>query len=78
MNTYEKRMKLAKELKIARVRQDLTQIELSKILKKASSFVNKYETGERRLEVIEFFTICDVLNANPYDIINMVMDSENV
>ncbi len=78
MNTYNQRMKLAKELKIARIRADLTQVELSKILNKAQSFIHKYETGERRLEVIEFFIICNVLNANPYDIINTVMDSKNM
>ncbi len=77
MNTYEKRMKLAKELKIARIRQDLTQTELSRILKKASSFVNKYETGERKLEVVEFFIICDVLKTNPYQIMNLIKDTND-
>ena len=75
MHTYTRRMKLAKELKIARIRADLTQAQLAKILNKSQSFIHKYETGERRLEVIEFSIICQILNIKEQDIIELVKDT---
>ena len=70
--TYEKKKALAKELKIARIRQELTQTELGKLLKKSQSFVNKYETGERRLDVVEFSVICEVLQVKEQDLLDII------
>lgn len=78
MHTYTQRMKLAKEMKIARIRSDLTQVQLAKILKTSQSFIHKYETGERRLEVIEFSIICQILNVKEQDMIELVRDSESL
>lgn len=39
----------------------LTQAELAQRLKRPQSFVSKYETGERRLDVIELIEIAEAL-----------------
>lgn len=51
------RSALAKARKIA----GLTQTELAERLKRPQSFVSKYESGERRLDVIEFLEVCKAL-----------------
>jgi hypothetical protein len=38
-------------------------------LKKAPTYVSKYERGERRLDVVEFLDIEKVLEADPHAII---------
>lgn len=45
----------------ARERMGLTQAELAKRLDKPQSFVSKYESGERRLDVVEFVFVCSAL-----------------
>lgn len=52
-------------LRDAREKANLTQHELAKRLKKPQSFVAKYETGERRLDVIEFVVISRAIGADP-------------
>ena len=49
----------------ARTAGSLTQVELAKKLKKPQSFVSKYERGERRLDVIEFFEVSRALGIDP-------------
>ncbi|AQW70234.1 helix-turn-helix domain-containing protein [Pseudomonas parafulva] len=44
-----------------RERQGMTQVDLAKRLGRPQSFISKYENGERRLDVIEFISICDAL-----------------
>lgn len=39
----------------------LTQIQVSKKLKVPQSFVSKYESGERRLDLIELRQVCKAL-----------------
>jgi transcriptional regulator with XRE-family HTH domain len=48
--------------------KNLTQVEVANRLNKPQSFVSKYESGERRLDVIEFLEVCKALNANPLSI----------
>jgi transcriptional regulator with XRE-family HTH domain len=43
----------------------LTQHELAKRLHKPQSFVAKYEGGERRIDVVEFVTVCQAIGADP-------------
>ena len=43
----------------------LTQQQLAARLRKPQSFVSKYETGERRLDVPEFIRVSRCLNADP-------------
>lgn len=46
----------------ARKGAGITQQSLAKSLKKPQSYVSKYESGERRIDVIEFVAICEALN----------------
>ena len=48
----------------SRKQNGLTQQKLAEILNKPQSFVSKYESGERRLDVIEFLEVADALNIN--------------
>lgn len=43
----------------------LTQAEVAKKLRRPQSYVSKYERGERRLDVVEFVEVVDVLKADP-------------
>lgn len=43
----------------------LPQSELAARLGAPQSFVSKYESGERRLDVIEFVSVCDALGVAP-------------
>jgi transcriptional regulator with XRE-family HTH domain len=52
-------------LAAARDRAGLTQVELSKLLRKPQSFVSNYERGNRRIDVLELLRIVDALNADP-------------
>ena len=53
----------------ARKDQDKVQEEVANYLGRPQSFVSKYESGERRLDVIEFLDIAHVLGLDPVEII---------
>ncbi len=53
--------RLQELLRQARTDANLTQGDVAKRLKQPQSFVSKYESGERRLDVIELRQICFVL-----------------
>jgi transcriptional regulator with XRE-family HTH domain len=52
---------------VARRRARFTQQQLADRLEKPQSFVSKYETGERRLDVAEFLAILHALRTDPHD-----------
>ncbi len=56
----------------ARKEAKLTQAALAKSLKKPQSFVAKYESGERRLDVIEFLLVTRVIGVDPCDILKRI------
>ncbi|MHC5596139.1 MAG: helix-turn-helix domain-containing protein [Nostoc sp.] len=49
----------------ARKAAKLTQAELSAKLELPQSYVSKYERGERRLDVIEFLQVAQMLEIDP-------------
>lgn len=51
----------------------ITQEELSTLLKKPQSFISKYERGERRLDVAEFFEIAHAIGFDPIDFMKRVL-----
>ena len=50
----------------ARKKAGLTQIQLAELLSRPQSYVSKYERGERRLDVIEFFDVAYAIGIDPY------------
>lgn len=58
-----------KILRSLRIEKGLTQLELANALGRPQSFVSKYESGERRLEVVEFIDVCRALEEDPSRII---------
>ena len=60
ISQMEYKKKLLKLLKEARLEAGLRQEDLAKALNQPQSFVSKYESGERRLDLIELRQICDV------------------
>lgn len=60
----------------ARQASKLTQNEVASRLGKPQSYVSKYESGERRLDVIEFLDLCHALKIDPKIIFNK-LDKNN-
>lgn len=57
-------------LKEARKKKGLTQAVVAVRLGKPQSFVSKYESGERRLDVVEFIEIAAALGASAGALLN--------
>jgi transcriptional regulator with XRE-family HTH domain len=55
-------------LREARSKAGLTQAEAADRFKKPQSFISKCESGERRVDVVEFIEFCRVYGADPSDI----------
>jgi transcriptional regulator with XRE-family HTH domain len=50
--------RLVDSLRQVRLDADLTQVDLAKRLREPQAFVSRYETGERRLDLLEIREIC--------------------
>lgn len=61
--------KLQEVLKFKREAAGLTQAALAAKLKRPQSFVSKYESGERRLDLIELREICGALGISLLDFV---------
>lgn len=61
---------------IVRARTDagVTQAQLAKVLRRPQSFVSKYESGERRLDVIEFVEVALALRTSPQRLIDCLLE----
>ena len=57
----------------AQLAAGLRQVDLAKRLGKPQSFVSKMETGERRLDVIEFLVVARAMGADPHQLISDVL-----
>jgi transcriptional regulator with XRE-family HTH domain len=62
-----------KLLRDARVKAGLSQEEVAKSLARPQSYVSKYESGERRLDVIEFVRVAKVLKLAPADVLKKLV-----
>ena len=67
--------RLLKELIAARKNKGLTQSQVAVVLGRPQSFVAKYEGGERRLDVIEFLDVTEVLEIDPCELLAQVRRS---
>lgn len=61
--------KLQELLRQARVDARLTQVGLAKRLRRPQSFVSKYESGERRLDLVELRQVCHGLGFSLPDLV---------
>ncbi|MBD2136526.1 helix-turn-helix transcriptional regulator [Anabaena sp. FACHB-1237] len=57
----------------ARKAANLTQAELSAKLERPQSYVSKYERGERRLDLIEFLQLSQVMEIDPLSFIENLL-----
>jgi transcriptional regulator with XRE-family HTH domain len=56
-----------------REKAGLFQVEVAKRLGKPQSFVAKYETGERRLDLVEFIAVAAALGADPVQLLRQLL-----
>jgi transcriptional regulator with XRE-family HTH domain len=61
----EAQLRLQTLLRSARERANLTQGELAARIGRPQSFIAKYESGERRLDVVEFTVIATAMGIDP-------------
>lgn len=61
--------RLCKLLRLVRSEAGLPQTEVAASLGKPQSFVSKYETGERRLDLIELREVCEALGIRLVDFV---------
>lgn len=70
---YTKKYQRLLELLVgARKASGLTQEVLAKKLGRPQSFVSKIENGERRMDVVEFLFICEIIGADPNGLMGQV------
>lgn len=62
-------LEIITRLRLARRARGLTQGDVAEMLSVPQSFVSKYETGERRLDVVELLDICFVLGIEIQDVL---------
>lgn len=77
LNEKFHREKLLLLLKETRFKKDLTQVELAKKLGVPQSFVSKYESGERQLDVLELRQICQQLGISFENFIHLLEEKIN-
>ena len=56
-------------LRAMRIEAGLLQTDVAHKLKQHQSFVSKYESGERRLDILQLRSICDVLGVSLVDFV---------
>ena len=63
---------LRKELKRARKAARMTQAEVASALGKPQSYIAKVENGERRIDLVETLALCQALNFDPKELIDLI------
>ncbi len=56
----------------ARKSRGLTQTALAAKLKRPQSFVSKYESGEQRLDIMEFLDVCSAVGVSAMSVIRQL------
>ena len=64
-----KQRRLQALLREVRQQGDLTQLQLAEMLGKPQSYVSKYESGERRLDLPEIEIICQAVDVELTDFV---------
>jgi transcriptional regulator with XRE-family HTH domain len=66
---------LQSKLRDARVAAGLKQEDVARKLNQPQSFVSKYETGERRLDLAELSDICEILSISLEELVREIENS---
>ena len=61
-------------LRDARRQAGLTQREVAKRLGRPQSFVSAYESGDRKIDVLEFLRIAKTMRTDPCELLRRVAD----
>ncbi|MBK9131253.1 MAG: helix-turn-helix transcriptional regulator [Gammaproteobacteria bacterium] len=64
-------------LREARTEAGLTQVEVAKRLHRPQSFVSDYETGVRRLDLIQLQEVCKILGVSLTQFVKRFENSSN-
>lgn len=75
MTETAQRQQLQALLRQLRIDAGLTQIELASRLQQSQSFVSKYESGERRLDLLEIRQICEAVGLTLTEFVSRLEDS---
>lgn len=76
-NKIIQRKKLIYLLKELRKKSALRQVEMAKQLDVPQSFVSKYESGERNLDILELRQICQVMGISLQDFVKKLEEELN-
>ncbi len=66
-----RRERLRSELRNARKRASLKQVEVAAMLGKPQSYIAKVENGERRIDFIETIQLCKVVGLDPIQLVEI-------
>ena len=67
---FTRKYEIFKELLIEhRKRAGLTQQNLAELIDKPQSYISKYESGERRIDLVEFIDLAEALQFDKYEFI---------
>jgi transcriptional regulator with XRE-family HTH domain len=73
-STFTKRYEWFCEVLVdTRRKKGLTQIQVAAALGTPQSYVSKYESGERRLDVVEFIAVSAALNEDPLELLRQII-----
>lgn len=76
-NENRQREKVLLLLKEMRQKRGITQVELAEKLGVPQSFVSKYESGERQLDILELRQICQLNGISFVDFIQQLEEKLN-
>jgi transcriptional regulator with XRE-family HTH domain len=68
------RSKVVSFLVAERERAKLKQYQLAKLMKLEQSLLSRLESGQRRIEICEFFIFAKALGFDPYAALRRIMD----